>query len=191
MARVTLAHVAEAAGVTKATVSRALRGDSRISRATVERVWSCARQLGYRADAVARSLSGQPTGLVALCLKDWSRPWTSAFLARVLYVLDRYQLQALVTTTQSHSPKALEARRVQALVWEGDVSKDFEVKAPVVALGHSGRDEDVRCLVDLAALDENPKEGDNLGIAVGRLLVTAARGEATPPQVTVLTKEDE
>ena len=55
--------VAKLAGVNKATVSRALKGDSRISSATREKVWEAARSLGYQPDAVAGGL-GQANFLV-------------------------------------------------------------------------------------------------------------------------------
>ena len=42
-----MADVAAAAGVNKGTVSRALRGDKRISNETRERIWRIARELGY------------------------------------------------------------------------------------------------------------------------------------------------
>ena len=45
--------VARLAGVNKATVSRALKGDHRISPATREKVWKSAKVLGYHPDAVA------------------------------------------------------------------------------------------------------------------------------------------
>ncbi|HPK43333.1 MAG TPA: LacI family DNA-binding transcriptional regulator, partial [Synergistales bacterium] len=49
--RVTMSDVARAAQVNKATVSRVLRGDARISPATVEKVWAAIKELGYRPDA--------------------------------------------------------------------------------------------------------------------------------------------
>ncbi|MBP9028047.1 MAG: LacI family DNA-binding transcriptional regulator, partial [Aminivibrio sp.] len=50
MAKATMEDVARLAGVNKATVSRALRGDSRISQTTREKVWKTAKELGYRLD---------------------------------------------------------------------------------------------------------------------------------------------
>ncbi len=48
---VTLRHVADHIGLSKATVSMALRGDSRIAPETRKRVEDAARALGYRVDA--------------------------------------------------------------------------------------------------------------------------------------------
>ncbi len=57
--RVTMSDVARAAQVNKATVSRVLRGDPRISSATSEKVWAAIKDLGYRPDAIARGLSSE------------------------------------------------------------------------------------------------------------------------------------
>jgi LacI family transcriptional regulator len=54
---VTLRDVAEAAGTSKATVSRALHRDPRISEATRKRVQSAAKSLGYRPDPALSALA--------------------------------------------------------------------------------------------------------------------------------------
>ena len=54
---VTYATVAAATGTSKATVSRALRNDPRISRETCERVLKAARELGYQSDPSLAALS--------------------------------------------------------------------------------------------------------------------------------------
>lgn len=56
--RVTLKTIAEAAGVSPATVSLSLRGDPRIARATAERVKALAAQLGYHPDPHLSQLMG-------------------------------------------------------------------------------------------------------------------------------------
>ena len=62
---VTLEHVALAAGVSRATASRALTGSGPSSAAVRERVQAAAEQLGYVADPVARALvNGRGTRLV-------------------------------------------------------------------------------------------------------------------------------
>ena len=62
---VTIEHVALAAGVSRATVSRVLTGSGPSSAAAGERVRAAAEQLGYTADPVARALvHGRGTRLV-------------------------------------------------------------------------------------------------------------------------------
>lgn len=57
--RVTLSDVAQAAGVSPITVSRALRGERAVAPALVERVQAAARTLGYVPDPAARALASQ------------------------------------------------------------------------------------------------------------------------------------
>ncbi|MFH1500208.1 MAG: LacI family DNA-binding transcriptional regulator [Verrucomicrobiota bacterium] len=57
--RVAITDVAQAAGVSKMTVSRALRGERGISRETRERVQALADQLGYRPDPAVSELMGR------------------------------------------------------------------------------------------------------------------------------------
>ena len=57
--RVTLSNVAQAAGVSPITVSRALRGERAVAPALVERVQAAARTLGYVPDPAARALASQ------------------------------------------------------------------------------------------------------------------------------------
>jgi len=62
----TLDHVAQHAGVSKATASRALSKPSLVSPATVARVLDSARALGFVPNRTARALAGGRTGLVAI-----------------------------------------------------------------------------------------------------------------------------
>ena len=57
--RVTLSDVAQAAGVSPITVSRALRGERAVAPDLVERVQAAARSLGYVPDPAARALASQ------------------------------------------------------------------------------------------------------------------------------------
>ncbi len=66
--RVTLADVAQAAGVSPITVSRALRGERAVDPALVERVRAAARLLGYVPDPAARALASQRSSHVAVLI---------------------------------------------------------------------------------------------------------------------------
>jgi LacI family transcriptional regulator len=69
-ARPTIRHVAERAGVSVATVSRALNDRGEVSAGTRERVRAAARSLGYSVDRAARGLVTQQTRLVAVIVGD-------------------------------------------------------------------------------------------------------------------------
>lgn len=64
--RKTLADVAAAAGVSKMSASRALRGDKDVSKSNIERVKQAAREIGYYGNQFASSLSSQHTDLIGV-----------------------------------------------------------------------------------------------------------------------------
>jgi LacI family transcriptional regulator len=69
-ARPTIRHVAERAGVSVATASRALNDRADVSVQTRERVLDAARALGYSVDRAARALVTQQTRVVAVVVGD-------------------------------------------------------------------------------------------------------------------------
>ncbi len=66
MKSVTLKDVAKAAGVSYATVSRALSGSNQISKATRERIVRLCSEMGYTGNYVARSMVRKKTDLIGL-----------------------------------------------------------------------------------------------------------------------------
>jgi LacI family transcriptional regulator len=73
--RVTSRDIAREAGVSQPTVSRALRGDSRVAPATAALVQATARRLGYVPDAAAQTLITRRTGTVAIVVADITNPF--------------------------------------------------------------------------------------------------------------------
>ena len=66
--RVTLDHVAEAAGVSRITASRALRGERRVGAELVKRVAEAAARLGYVPDPAARALASARSNTVVVLI---------------------------------------------------------------------------------------------------------------------------
>ena len=89
--RPTIKDVAERAGVSIATVSRALNDKSDVRGSTRERVREVAREVGYSPDPAARSLAGQTTRLVATIVGDNAghRDLSLIFFGRVLTAISR------------------------------------------------------------------------------------------------------
>ena len=58
---ITIKDIAKVAGVSHTTVSRALRGDARITQDTTERIMQLADDLGYIPNSIAQSLNAQRT----------------------------------------------------------------------------------------------------------------------------------
>lgn len=120
---VTMADVARVAGVNKATVSRVLKGDPRISTATAEKVWKVVKELGYQPNVVAKGLSSRRTETFAAVFEDLSHPWVGAFLAGLDRVLAAKRQVVMVFSTggdegsRGRVSRSLKARRVDGVVW--------------------------------------------------------------------------
>lgn len=92
--RVTIREVADAAGVSPAAVSYALRGIN-VSEETQERVRKIAADLGYEANPIARALASGRTRMVGILGPSLEDLWQQRFAAeagRVLLARDHYAL---------------------------------------------------------------------------------------------------
>jgi LacI family transcriptional regulator len=92
--RVTIREVADAAGLSPAAVSYALRG-IQVSEETQERVRKVATELGYEAHPIARALAIGRTGMVGILGPSLEDLWQQRLVAeagRVLLEYDRYAL---------------------------------------------------------------------------------------------------
>ncbi len=65
---ITIKDVAKKAGVAPSTVSRVISQNSRISKATSDKVLKCMKELGYYPNAIARSLANQKTGVIGVIM---------------------------------------------------------------------------------------------------------------------------
>ena len=104
--RVTSHDVSREAGVSQSAVSRAFTPGARISPEMRQRVLDAAQRLGYKPNAIARSLVTQRSGIVALIVGELHNP---------------FYPQAL-----SQFAQALEARGKRALLLTHDVRRDIQ-----------------------------------------------------------------
>jgi LacI family transcriptional regulator len=74
----TISDVASRAGVSTATVSRALNGKSTVDPELVARVVDAARELGYQPNGPARNLRRQEAAVLALIISDVENPFFTA-----------------------------------------------------------------------------------------------------------------
>ena len=91
--RVTIADVAEAAGVSKTAVSFAFNNPGRLAAGTATRIIEIADSLGYRPDPVARMLTQRRTGTIGLVVPQglasiFSNPFFGMFSAGVAAVAE-------------------------------------------------------------------------------------------------------
>jgi LacI family transcriptional regulator len=82
-ARATLADIAEASGVSKATVSLVLRNSPSIPERTRRRVLLAAEQLGYVYNRGAASLRSAQTHLIGLAVNDLTNPYFAEVTAAI------------------------------------------------------------------------------------------------------------
>ncbi len=144
-----MAEVAQRAGVNKATVSRAMKGDPRISTETRQKVWDAARELGYQLDAVASGLSSRRTGVMGLLVEDLRRPWLGRLLWGIHRVLERYKMEFLLVEAQAqrsalHGLRRLEGRKVDAVIchvpWDLKALDDRPLRIPLISVDGAGGD---------------------------------------------------
>lgn len=71
----TIKDIAARAGISYATVSRALNGKYGVSRATREKVIALAEEMGYRPNAIAQGLVNRSTKTIGLVIPDITSPF--------------------------------------------------------------------------------------------------------------------
>ncbi|MCX5425836.1 LacI family DNA-binding transcriptional regulator [Streptomyces sp. NBC_00078] len=105
--RVTLRDVAQAAGVSHQTVSRAINGKGEIDPGTQQRVLDVARQLRYRPSRFGRGLVRPDVVSVGLIVPDVVNPFFPEFVAGVIAAADERDWQVLVASTENDRSREL------------------------------------------------------------------------------------
>ncbi|WP_153039308.1 LacI family DNA-binding transcriptional regulator, partial [Pseudovibrio axinellae] len=92
--------VAIVAGVSTATVSRALSKPEQVSEATRSAVLDAVRQTGYRINQTARNLRKQRSGVIAALIPDLGNPFFSQILSGMASELSKEGLSLIVVDSQ-------------------------------------------------------------------------------------------
>src|SRR5581483_9561839 len=100
----TIEQVARAAGVSTATVSRALSRPQVVEEATRRRVLEAVKALGYLPNASARSLRTLRTGKLLVTVPDIANPFFSLIIRGIEEVAQREGYAVLLGDT-GHSPE--------------------------------------------------------------------------------------
>lgn len=106
---ITSHDVARAAGVSQATVSRALRDEGGVAPETRARVRAAARELGYVTGHTGRALATRRTRKIAVVSAELSNPFYPALIAPLQVALDRHGLQTVLVTESEERPLGLSA----------------------------------------------------------------------------------
>jgi LacI family transcriptional regulator len=150
--RVTIADVADHAGVSKTTVSHVLSGRRPVALATRERVEISIRELGYRPDGLARSLRTRRSHLVAMVIPNIGNPFYPTLARGLEDGIEGAGYHVVICNTDSRPVEELEYvremcdRRVDGLVLDSfavDVDQLRDVTGPnlpVVWIGAEAAD---------------------------------------------------
>lgn len=151
--KVTASDVAKLAGVSKWTVSRAFTDGASISEPAMERVQQAAKELGYRPNLLARSLSKRSSHLIGVVVDEMLNPNLLTLLDQVTQQLQlRGYMALLINISAQKSEEAVltlaDQLQVDGLLFLGTLLSD-----ELIALA---RDIHRIPLVQLCRNDDNP-----------------------------------
>jgi LacI family transcriptional regulator len=170
--RATLLQVAERAGVSLASTSRALHGNG-ASKAMVERVRAAAAELGYSPDAAGRSLRMGKTSQVAFAVADIGNPVYVEMMRAIHEVLAPHGYRVVVMTTgdtvgsTAELVHSLNSGFVDGMIIsplrtdDGLIREIQQAAVPVVVIG--------RALDDHGISSVSTDSAGGIGAAVGHL----------------------
>lgn len=101
----TSVELAELAGVSSATISRAFSPGTRIKSETRERILALAEQHGFRPNAMARTLNSNRSGLVALVVNTVANPAEGEGLDLLIHRLQERELLPLLLCCADHKDR--------------------------------------------------------------------------------------
>jgi LacI family transcriptional regulator len=170
----TLTQVAERAGVSLTTASKAINGKNRVSDATRARVMVAARELSFTPSPIARGLTGGRTSTVGMIIAD---SMTHRFAVPIMLgaeaALGEIDLSMITCDARGKQARSLElarmlaARRVDGMLIVGDnnaatASVTRQVDVPVVYV--YGESDEAGDVVHM------PDDGAGIGLAVEHLV---------------------
>lgn len=109
MKKATIKDVAALAGVSFATVSRALDDRPEIRPETKAKVLAACEQLGYVRDLAARSLAGQATYTLGLVVPDISNPYYAGMATEVVHTAAKHGYRVLLSNSMRKPEQELQA----------------------------------------------------------------------------------
>lgn len=131
--RPTMADVAARAGVDRAVVSRILNQDAtlKVRESTRARVIAAVAELGYRPNAIARSLRTARTSTFGLVIPDFANPIWAKIVTAIEQEADRNDLLLVTGSAQAGSERAahfldlLRSGRIDGLLVAAPVTADL------------------------------------------------------------------
>ena len=138
MKRTTIEDVAQAAGVSRQTVSRAMNDKNEISQETKERVMRAVEELGYRPNRMAQSMVTQRTHMVGMLMADITNPFFPEVTRGVQDVAQANGYNVFVCNTDDR--ESLELQEMRSLAAQGVDG--------IIVFSHSASEENLRAFAD-------------------------------------------
>jgi DNA-binding LacI/PurR family transcriptional regulator len=111
MKRPTIRDIAQAAQVSHATVSRALRNSSLVKSETTEIIRRIAEESGYRPSAAARSLVTRKTNLIGVVVTNIADPFVAEIVSGIEEMADEHAYSVYLANSNADSDRELRVVR--------------------------------------------------------------------------------
>ena len=119
---ITIKDVAKAAGVSEATVSRALNHSDQVKRDTQQKIQNIANNLGYHPNGLARSIRMQQSHTLGVIIPDILNDFFTQFIRAIEDASDQAGYDVVIVNTDEHPEKETRAlnlmleKRVDGLI---------------------------------------------------------------------------
>ncbi|MEM5470973.1 LacI family DNA-binding transcriptional regulator [Hoeflea sp. AS60] len=134
-----ITDVARLAGVSTATVSRALSKPETVAESTRNTVLAAAEKTGYRVNLSARNLRRQRTGAIVVLVPNIGNPFFSEILAGIETALSEADINMLVVDTrQAHMKPQLVLEYLHATRADGIIALDGSLPDAILSVASSG-----------------------------------------------------
>lgn len=137
----TIIDIARELGISKSTVSRALRGDDRnVNKETKRKILEIAEKMGYKRNELAVNLRKQSTRTIGIVVPEMITPFYMNFITYAQQLLNTQGYR--VTLAQSHEDPEAERANLQMM-------EDYRVEGILISACHNRKNLDVyRQLID-------------------------------------------
>ncbi|MDF1610392.1 LacI family DNA-binding transcriptional regulator [Hoeflea sp. YIM 152468] len=134
-----ITDVARLAGVSTATVSRALSKPETVAESTRNAVLAAAEKSGYRVNLSARNLRRQRTGAIVVLVPNLGNPFFSEILAGIEVALSDADINMLVVDTrQAHTKPQLVLEYLHASRADGIIALDGSLPDEILSVASAG-----------------------------------------------------
>jgi len=134
-----ITDVARIAGVSTATVSRALSKPETVAESTRNIVLAAAEKSGYRVNLSARNLRRQRTGAIVVLVPNLGNPFFSEILAGIETAVSEVDINMLVVDTrQAHTKPQLVLEYLHATRADGIIALDGSLPDEILSVASSG-----------------------------------------------------